>query len=346
MNSSQHLLSENSGNDQVVPDELALSALIKGIEQLEIERRTPVLLYMAEDRAPHPKIFDDEDVLACYKALQCLSSYGHLDRLDLIINTSGGSVTAVRKLLHLLHTCVDHLTILVPYKARSAGTLLCLGAHDIVMTPIAELSPIDPYLEGMQGNKLSLFSSEDIAAFCTMAQTWFGVNQDENAMKLLQLFCEKMFPPSLTHFFRAEQLVRQIALEALQFHLSDTRAETLQQITDKLLTGYHDHLYPLNENDLRDIGLPVTSPNAEETRLLWSIWEHGRAYLDRGQQSSHLSRVNGFILGSHFHACHTIQRGPALPLEQQRDETTKQFFSYAHWEVLKCEYGADLMSNC
>ena len=119
-------------------------------------------------------------------------------------------------------------------------------------------------------------------------------------MKLLQLFCEKMFPPSLTHFFRAEQLVRQIALEALQFHLSDTRAETLQQITDKLLTGYHDHLYPLNENDLRDIGLPVTSPNAEETRLLWSIWEHGRAYLDRGQQSSHLSRVHGSSLALIF----------------------------------------------
>ena len=38
----------------------------------------------------------------------------------------------------------DTFSVLVPYKARSAATMIALGADEIVMSDLSELSPIDP----------------------------------------------------------------------------------------------------------------------------------------------------------------------------------------------------------
>jgi hypothetical protein len=311
---------------------------MEALTRFETLRHRPVLLYMAEDRAPHSKSIDDDDILVIYDMLRRL---GPLEHLDLIVNTPGGNVTAVRKLLHLLHTMVFHLTVLVPYKARSAGTLLCLGAHDVMLTPMAELSPIDPYLGGAQGGKHMLCSAADIATFRTMARDWFGVQSEDEAIPLLRLVCDQMFPPSLAHFFRAEHLVRQIALEAIHFQLPDASVDTHQRIVEQLLTGYHDHLYPLNQTDLTHLGLHITVPSSEEERLLWSIWAHSRVYLDRFQQSSGTAQnayVNGLVLGSHFCARHRVQISAPLLPEQEREGVATQFFHIPRWEVLQYDH--------
>ena len=40
----------------------------------------------------------------------------------------------------------DELTVIVPDMAKSAATLLSLGAHHIMMGPASDLGPIDPQL--------------------------------------------------------------------------------------------------------------------------------------------------------------------------------------------------------
>jgi Serine dehydrogenase proteinase len=324
------MLADSSIGDGPEHAQKGLASVIETLKHFESLRHHPVLLYMAEDRAPYRKVIDDGDILVIYDMLHRL---GALEQLDLIINTSGGSVTAVRKLLHLLHEVVSHLTILVPYKAHSAGTLLCLGAHDVVLTSMAELSPIDPHIEGMQRGKHTMFSSEDIATFRTMARDWFGVQGEDDAITLLRLFCDQMFPPSLAHFFRAEHLVRQIAQEAVCFQLPDASVDTHQSIVEQLLTGYHDHLYPLTRIDLTRLGLHITAPSVEEERLLWSIWAHSRRYLDRFQQSSEGTPVNGLVLSSHFCARHRVQVSAPLPPGHQQEAIVAPLFHLSQWEV-------------
>src|SRR5690242_5380799 len=75
-----------------------------------------------------------------------LSRAGWAPRLDLVLATNGGTATAARRTALLLHEFTEHLTILVVYKARSAGTLLCLGAHELVLGPLAEFGPLDPHI--------------------------------------------------------------------------------------------------------------------------------------------------------------------------------------------------------
>ena len=66
--------------------------------------------------------------------------------LDLLLHTTGGSIDAAEKLMGMMRRHVDSakLRIIVPDFAKSAGTLMVLGADSVVMSDMSELGPIDP----------------------------------------------------------------------------------------------------------------------------------------------------------------------------------------------------------
>lgn len=70
-------------------------------------------------------------------------------KLDLMLHTGGGEVDAAEKIAGLLLNAVGpegQLRVIVPDYAKSAGTLICLAAHSIVMSDTSELGPIDPQI--------------------------------------------------------------------------------------------------------------------------------------------------------------------------------------------------------
>jgi len=66
--------------------------------------------------------------------------------LDLMLHTGGGDIDAAEKLISIVRTRVGtgRLRVIVPDFAKSAGTLMALGADQIVMSDTSELGPIDP----------------------------------------------------------------------------------------------------------------------------------------------------------------------------------------------------------
>ena len=66
--------------------------------------------------------------------------------VDLLLHTGGGSIDAAEKLMWMMKKHVDsaELRIIVPDFAKSAGTLMVLGADSVVMSDMSELGPIDP----------------------------------------------------------------------------------------------------------------------------------------------------------------------------------------------------------
>lgn len=69
--------------------------------------------------------------------------------IDLMLHTFGGDVDAAEKLINMLRAAVPSafLRVIVPDAAKSAGTLMALGANEIVMSDTSELGTIDPQLE-------------------------------------------------------------------------------------------------------------------------------------------------------------------------------------------------------
>jgi ATP-dependent protease ClpP protease subunit len=66
--------------------------------------------------------------------------------IDLILQTPGGDADAAEKLVIMLRSRAKSFRLIVPERAKSAGTLMAMAADEIVMSISSELGPIDPQI--------------------------------------------------------------------------------------------------------------------------------------------------------------------------------------------------------
>ena len=72
-----------------------------------------------------------------------LLSIGEVDQLNLIVNSPGGDGTVAEKIIELCRAYCREFRVIVPNRAKSAATIVALGADQIVMGYCSELGPID-----------------------------------------------------------------------------------------------------------------------------------------------------------------------------------------------------------
>lgn len=230
-----------------------------------------------------------------------LREVGHVPRLDLVLATNGGNPAAARRLALLLHGYTDRLTVLVAHRARSAGTLLCLGAHEIVLGPLAELGPLDPQI-GSAGGKPGepgVLSAEDVRAFQALARDWFGVERDEDRLQVLALLAQRVFPGTLGAFYRADRQIRDSAAELLAYQLPEADPAHRDAIVDRLVAGYHAHDHAITRDQARALGLRVSYPSPREEALLWAVV---RGCTDQIAAENNGHRVVALLAGGEFRA--------------------------------------------
>jgi ClpP class serine protease len=119
------------------------------------------------------------------------------DKLDVLLYTRGGATNAVWPIVSLLREFDSNFEVLVPYRAHSSGTMLTLAAKKIVMTRLAELSPIDPTTANQFNPQLDKqllgIAVEDVTAYKEFWQSAVASGLPaEKAAPLLQ--------PYLAHF--------------------------------------------------------------------------------------------------------------------------------------------------
>jgi hypothetical protein len=276
------------------PDALK-SALRSPLAQLELLRGAPVILYAGMINSDTVQILYD-----------CLRHTGASERLHLVLSTAGGSVTAARQIALLLREFTARLTILVPYRAWSAGTLLCLSANELILGPLAELGPIDPHISSAgppPEGAPAMISAEDIRAFRQMAEGWFGVQREEDRLQVLALVAQHIFPTSLSAFYRSHQLTRQIATELLCYQMPDAEPGRRQQVVDQLIEGYYAHNYAISRAEARALGLQVHYTSSDEESLLWQIIKVVRQHAgDESLPPEGSQRVHALIMSTGFYA--------------------------------------------
>jgi hypothetical protein len=121
--------------------------VIRRIERLRGNRRLICMCNL--DRPADPGVlpglstqFQEDIKEPLFRVLK--ETIGPKDRLDVFLYTRGGATNAVWPIAGLLREFDPNFEVLVPFRAHSSGTILALAANKIVMTPLAELSPIDP----------------------------------------------------------------------------------------------------------------------------------------------------------------------------------------------------------
>jgi ClpP class serine protease len=212
------------------------SKRVKLLDKLERERHCRVIALVHRQETMsllgfpilrYINIEDSEEVLRAIKLT---------DRrvpINLIIHTPGGLVLAARQIAHALENHEAKVTVFVPHYAMSGGTLLALAADEIVMDTNAVLGPVDPQL------------NQYPAASIIRAVAQKDKNEVDDETLILADMSEKAIA-------QLKQIVRSI----LKDRMGDDKAE---QLAETLSTGKWTHDYPLTYEELRDLGLPVST---------------------------------------------------------------------------------------
>lgn len=238
------------------------AAVFEGVERIEAERRSRVLVFASSQ-------LEIDMLPPLYEAL---CDIGPCERLDVLFYSRGGIVNAARRIALLFREFAPRVAFLVPHYCESAGTVAALSADEIVAGPLAVFSPIDPILSAAQPGRngpLAL-SAQDVRLFGEMATRWFGLQAEDAKAQALSALAGSVFPTTLTSFYRTTLEVEEICAELIGLHMGAEHAEKKRAIAQQLIYGYHSHTYALTRGELARMGLPVREDRKVE-QLMWPV---------------------------------------------------------------------------
>lgn len=252
--------------------------------ELAKQRNSAVLSYVTGDRTNLQTVIapDAIDLMG-----DLLDHYEGSKRISLFLYTRGGDVLASWSVVKLLREFCDELEIIIPLKCHSGGTLICLGADQIVMTKQSTLSPIDPSINSpinpqMPGHpemsRMSL-SVEDVAGFIEMAGDEGKLKGQENFAQVFTKLADNVHPVVLGRIKRARDQIQDLARKLLQAHMDDEKK--IKEIIKILCTEAGSHDYMIYRKEGRaDLGLNIETPSMDLYKLIRAIYQDIRKELE------------------------------------------------------------------
>lgn len=233
-------------------------------EQIERERNTKIISYITSDRpGAESRIASDcIDII-----VGALDEIGPTQRITLMLHTTGGDTAVAWRLVNLFKIFCDEFEVLIPDKAMSAGTLISLGAQNIVMTKQATLGPIDPSVihhlgpSSQEGNPMVRVpvSVEAVRGFIDAATKDLGIKDDKVLGDILIKLSDKVHPLVLGEIFRSRSQIRFLAEKLLKEHVQD--ADKVQDLVDFLCSDSGSHDYTINRREAESLGLHIEKPS-------------------------------------------------------------------------------------
>jgi len=249
---------------------------IKVLRRLEEKRGSKIISYITSDRRGLNTQLAQDAVRLIYKHLQKIDS---VEKIDMFLYTTGGNLMAPIRIVHLIREHCKRLEVLVPHRAMSAGTLLCLGADNIVMGSLAELSPVDPSTanafnpqDPLNPSQRIPVSVEDVRAYLNLAQDQAGITSEENRTEVFKELTSQINPIALGNVHRVFSEIKILVESLLKTHMKkeDEKLKITQIV--EALTNKYTHDYPICRHEAQELGLKVSRPDAETEKLMMELF--------------------------------------------------------------------------
>lgn len=246
------------------------------IRKIESERNSKLLCYVTSDRRGLEARIAKDALPFIYDHLKI---FGKVPKIDLFLHTIGGDTLAGFGIVNKIREFCTEFCVLVTYKALSCGTLISLGADEIVMTETGTLSPIDPEVTSeynptakagdpqTAGKKLPV-NVEDAVAFLDFARKEGKIEDLEDVfLKLAQ----EVHPLALGRVFRAREQMSMLGEKLLYSHNKKPSSETVERIVRYLSRELGSHDYEISRKEAKRELPTVIDANEKISGLLWGL---------------------------------------------------------------------------
>lgn len=192
--------------------------------------------------------------------------------LHLLLETPGGDGETAIRLVRQAQSRCRELTVIVPNQAKSAGTLLALGADRILMGPTSDLGPIDPQLLMKDG---SWEAAKSIVAAAERAEALVRDQPEDIALQGLLLRDLSALKIQQAHdaLSRVDSQLR----EALGCR-SDMTKKEIDEVAPKLKHLLIDepkaHGATISAVMARSHGMPIVTLDPQDAwwQSIWRLW--------------------------------------------------------------------------
>jgi hypothetical protein len=251
-------------------------------EEIERRRKSSVLVYVTGNRKGLETQISP-DVLPLIT--DHLDAIGDVECITLILHTNGGDVMASWSIANLLRQFCKRFEVIVPERALSGGTLLCLGADQVIMTKQAALGPIDPsvshplnpQIPGAPGARAPV-SVEAINGYLEFLRTALGKDADVS-QHTLQL-ATQIHPLVLGQVYRTRSQIRMLGEKLLSKQIGEDEGKR-KKILDFLCSESGSHDYTISRQEARDeLGLKVERPDGDLYRAIKAAHDNFRDELE------------------------------------------------------------------
>ena len=184
--------------------------------------------------------------------------------IGLYVYTMGGITTAAWGLVNLIREFGEELSVFVPYKALSAGTLLALGADHVYMSRLGQLSPIDPSLNSPYNPPVPNLppgappqflpvSVEAVIGFINLARKEMNLHEDGALAEVFAGLTEKVHPLALGDVYRSREQITSLAERLLRMGSRKLSDPDIKRIVEILTKGLGSHDYIMNRKEARQL---------------------------------------------------------------------------------------------
>lgn len=247
---------------------------IKLISDLESMRNSIVICFVTGDRPMfetkiHSEVYDF--------FVDHLDKNGVVKKVSLFLYTRGGDTLAAWSLVNLIKQFCDEYEVIVPSKAHSAGTLMCLGANNIIMTKQATLGPIDsslttplnPQIPGAPIDAKYPVSVEAINGYFDLSKE---IDKNINFSSIYLKLSENVHPLVLGQVFRAKGQIKMLAKKLMSKH--SFGKGKIEKIINFLCSESGSHDYTIHRREAKEeLGLNIEKPNDELYKKIKELYD-------------------------------------------------------------------------
>jgi hypothetical protein len=245
--------------------------------RLEKKQQSRILVYVTGDRRGLETSIGND---AYDFFVNQLDKIGVVSKISLYLYTRGGDTLAAWSIINLIKQFANEIEVIVPSKCHSAGTLMSLGAKQIVMTKQATLGPIDPSVNhplnpaipgGPPGSKVPI-SVEAIEGYIQLIKEECGFNGEHDSSKLIEVLSQNIHPLALGEVYRAKAQIKMLSRQLLADQVQNE--EKIEKIVNFLCSGSGSHDYLIHRREARDkLGLNIQKPDNELYELIKAIYD-------------------------------------------------------------------------
>ena len=200
-----------------------------------------------------------------------------LEAISVILDSTGGPLDSAFKTILYLSKYTESINIYVPRKAKSASTLIAVGANKLFMSPFSELGPLDTQIRDPRNptdyvSALDCYQSVDYVrdfGFGTLSQALKQLaSTTQGRIPLVDLvntaseFAASSITPMITQvkaldlgaWGRSLKIGEKYA-QILLTRVDPTDSARTERIARRLVYGYTHHRFPIDITEAKDVGL-------------------------------------------------------------------------------------------